>query len=160
MAAKRKTAKSRKKRAYVRKEPYVKPEITGRPPHVPTPALRAIVKMALTAGKTHEQVCEYLELGSVNTFKEHYADEIRKTKFEMDSLVVQTAFQMATGGALTIGPEGKSTGRWQDAVPAMTKLYLTTRLDGAFKETVAHEHGGKDGMKEIVLKIDRADENV
>jgi hypothetical protein len=150
MPKKRKTVK----RAYVRKKPYRKPENVGRPAHVPTIQTRAVVKMAVALGKTRKQICEYLEIVD-STLHVYYADEIRRAKFEIDMLVGQSAVQQATGGALTMDAQGKSLGSWKEAVPAMTKLYLTTRLEGAFKEAPQeHRHSGAIGSYDLTKLSD------
>ena len=66
--------KKPKPSAEVPKQPKAPP---GRPPHVPTPATRAVVCDSLARGLGLEKIAQALNLGSHHTIEKHYAEEIK-----------------------------------------------------------------------------------
>ncbi len=68
----------------------------GRPPHVPTEALKATVKIMVAGGIQHEHVAACLGIDR-ETLRRHYRFELANGKAQANAQVVARLFKMTDG---------------------------------------------------------------
>lgn len=80
--------------------PHIKKEPTGRPPHMPNPVVRRVVRTLAAHGAPQHAIC-YAVGVSAKTLRRHYASELEVGAAEANAKVAAALFRAALGN----GPE-------------------------------------------------------
>jgi hypothetical protein len=108
-------------------------KVNGRPPHEPTPETRAKVTSLSSYGVPEKSIARLIGLGSKNTLRKHYVEELEMGNATFQALLGQTAARVALGGPVEYFPVGhRDAGKIAkaEALPNTTMLifFLKTRL--------------------------------
>jgi len=66
--------------------------------HTPTPEKRKLVHDLAAMGTRHEDICDLLDIGSINTLKNHYSEELKKGRVAATAKVAQALYKKALEG--------------------------------------------------------------
>ena len=66
--------------------------------HTPTPEKRKLVHDLAAMGTRHEDICDLLDIGSINTLKNHYSEELKKGRVTATAKVAQALYKKAIEG--------------------------------------------------------------
>ena len=102
----------------------------GRPKHEITDQNRHLVRFAKIAGVTDAQICELLEISSVNTLKKYYGEELSNGVASLNVQIAGKLFEKAMSGDTgSLIFWAKSRMGWSDkgAQPTDNEIIVTVK---------------------------------
>ena len=106
------------------------PKKKGRPKHSVTDQNKSLVKFAKIAGVTNNQLCELLNISSVNTLKKYYKTELELSEGVLNAQIAGKLYQEAmSGNTSCLIFWAKSRMGWSDkgAQPTDNEIIVTVK---------------------------------
>ncbi len=125
----------------------------GHPAFQPTDKDRRLVKEMASCGTPQDGIARQIGISSP-TLRKHFRVELSKAEDEANFRIAQFMFATIMGMPIpgvppvTEGPTRAS----------LAMFWAKTRM--GWKETTAHEHGGKDGSPIIMYQLSKDDANL
>lgn len=112
----------------------------GRPPHKRDESVARQVEAMAGYGVSQPEICKAVGIGSINTLKKHYGEELQRAAVRANSRVAESLFRKATG----------------DGPASVTAAIFWLKARAGWIETSRQEVTGKDGGP-VETKVDLED---